>query len=67
LEFQFEGAFFIKASSYKMIEENSKYADSYFYSVDHASAKKSLFYVLNMVDKPPFMEVNGLPGNGSST
>ena len=33
------GVFFIKAASYKMVEENSKYKDSYFYSIEHKSNK----------------------------
>ena len=34
------GAFFIKASAYKMVEENSKHGkDSYFYSLEHKSQK----------------------------
>ncbi len=59
----FEGAFFIKASAYHMIEENSKHARSFYYSVDHAS-RKSLYYVLNMRDKPPYTQENGMPGLG---
>ena len=34
------GVFFIKASAYKMVEENSKHGkDSYFYSLEHKSQK----------------------------
>ena len=34
---QMLGVFFIKAASYKMVEENSKYKDSYFYTIEHKS------------------------------
>ena len=34
------GVFFIKASAYKMVEENSKHGkESYFYSLEHKSQK----------------------------
>ena len=34
------GVFFIKASAYKIVQENSKHGkDSYFYSIEHKSQK----------------------------
>ena len=37
---QILGVFFIKASAYKVVEENSKHGkDSYFYSIEHKSQK----------------------------
>lgn len=38
--------FFLKASSYKTVEENSKYEDSYWYSFDYKSVQKSVFHLL---------------------
>ena len=42
------GTFFLKASSYEMVEENSRYIDSFWYSFDYASEFKSMFHVLNL-------------------
>ena len=38
--------FFLKASSYKTVQENSKYKDSYWYSFDYKAEQKSLFHAL---------------------
>jgi hypothetical protein len=49
------GVFFIKASGYKMVEDNTLHgADSYWYSLEHAS-NKSMFHVLfpTATSKPP--------------
>ena len=51
--------FFIKASGYKMVEDNSYHgADSYWYSIEHA-ARKSVFHMLFPTNKPP----DTIPGN----
>ena len=53
---QMLGTFLIKASSYKMVQENSRHgADSYWYSIDHTS-RKSLCHILNgwQTEKKPF-------------
>ena len=45
----------MKAPTYKMVEENSKYADSYFYSIEPGTqSKKSLYYTM-------FLGYNSLP------
>ena len=38
--------FFLKASSYKTVQENSKYEDSYWYSFDYKSKQKSIYHAL---------------------
>lgn len=45
------GVFFLKASSYKTVQENSKYKDSYWYSFDYKSKKKSVFHALFLENK----------------
>lgn len=53
----------LKASSYQMVEENSKYEDSYFYQIDHPS-RKSLFNAIQLLYRAPYVEQEkGLPGN----
>ena len=52
----------LKASSYQMVEENSKYEDSYFYQIDHPS-RKSLFNAIQLLYRAPYVEQDkGLPG-----
>ena len=52
----------LKASSYQMVEENSKYNDSYFYQIDHPS-RKSLFNAIQLLYRAPYVEQDkGLPG-----
>ena len=52
----------LKASSYQMVEENSKYSDSYFYQIDHPS-RKSLFNAIQLLYRAPYVEQDkGLPG-----
>ena len=51
----------LKAPGYQMVEENSKYAHSYFYQIDHAS-KKSFFNILQLGFQAPHMRQPGLPG-----
>ena len=51
--------YFIKASSYKMVEENSKRAPSYWYSIEHAGGKKSFYHLLMMNRDIPYMEDPG--------
>merc|ERR1712241_1130375 len=41
----FGGAFMLKAPGYQMVEENSKYAPSYFYQINH-SIRKSIHYLM---------------------
>jgi len=53
---QMMGNFFLKASTYQMIVENSKKTDSYFYSVEHPMSKKSMFNVLFFNKKPAYTE-----------
>ena len=48
--------FFIKASSYNMVEQNSRHADSFWYSVEHAASKLSVFHLLFNAERPPFMD-----------
>ena len=38
--------FFLKASSFKTVQEHSKYKDSYWYSFDYKAEQKSLFHAL---------------------
>lgn len=38
--------FFLKASSFKTVQENSNYKDSYWYSFDYKAEQKSLFHAL---------------------
>ena len=57
--FQLLGVFFIKASGYKMVEENSKHAPSYWYSIEHKT-RKSAYHLLFMTNKPDLIED---PGN----
>jgi hypothetical protein len=56
--FQLLGVFFIKASGYKMVEENSKYNDSFWYSVEHKT-RKSAYHLLFMSNKPELIEDPG--------
>ena len=39
-----------------MVEENSKKSDSYFYSIEHNSEKKSLFYSVFAGNYPMYLE-----------
>ena len=51
--FQMLGVFFIKASAYKIVEENSKHGkDSYFYSIEHKS-NKSLCHAAMLKEGKP--------------
>ena len=52
----------LKAPGYQMVQENSKYNESYFYQIDHAS-RKSLFNVFQLGYQAPYMRQEGLPGN----
>ena len=58
---QFGGAFMLKAPGYQMVQENSKYNDSYFYQIDHAS-RKSFFNIFTLGSGVPYMRQEGLPG-----
>ena len=58
---QFGGAFMLKAPGYQMVQENSKYDDSYFYQIDHAS-RKSFFNIFTLGSGVPYMRQEGLPG-----
>ena len=44
-----------------MVQENSKYKDSYFYQIDHAS-RKSFFNIFTLGSGVPYMRQEGLPG-----
>jgi hypothetical protein len=47
------GVFFIKASAYKVVEENSKHGkDSYFYSIEHKSQKSACHASMAKGGKP---------------
>ena len=51
------GAFFIKAGAYYNVEENSHYNDSYWYSVEHVSEKKSFFNTIyGNLFTPPYVD-----------
>lgn len=52
--------FFLKASSYKMVQENSKYENSYWYSIEHESSKKSVYNLLFSSQKPAHIENPGV-------
>ena len=50
--FQALGVFFIKASGYRMVQDNARHgAVSYWYSLEHES-KKSVFNLLFLNDRP---------------
>ena len=51
------GTLVIKAPTYKLVEENSKFSNSYFYALDQES-RKSLYY-------PMFIGYYGLPLYGN--
>ena len=51
----------LKAPGYQMVQENSKYNDSYFYQIDHAS-RKSFFNIFTLGSGVPYMRQEGLPG-----
>lgn len=57
--FQMLSTFFLKASSYKMVQENSKYENSYWYSIEHESSKKSVYNLLFSSQKPAHIENPG--------
>ena len=52
----------LKAPSYKLVEENSKFAKSFYYSLDQQN-RKSLFYPMctlgniNSLDQPMYGDV----------
>ena len=48
--------FFLKASSYKTIQENSEYADSFWYSFDYIADQKSVFHLLFLNNKAEVTE-----------
>ncbi|TRY73092.1 hypothetical protein TCAL_02196 [Tigriopus californicus] len=52
--------FFLKASSYKMVQENSKYENSYWYSIEHEASKKSVYNLLFSSDKPAHIDNPGV-------
>ena len=54
------GMLVLKASTYKVIEENSKYEDSWFYSLEKRG-RKSFFRIFNQLGSPdlPVPEGNG--------
>ena len=50
--FQALGVFFIKASGYRMVQDNARHgAVSYWYSLEHES-KKSVFNLLFLTERP---------------
>jgi len=53
------GVFFLKASSYTMVKENSRLNPSYWYSFDYVSEHKSAFHALYM---DPTLKANVTPG-----
>eukprot|EP00095_Tigriopus_kingsejongensis_P005622 maker-scaffold335_size202896-snap-gene-1.19 protein:Tk05622 transcript:maker-scaffold335_size202896-snap-gene-1.19-mRNA-1 annotation:"hypothetical protein DAPPUDRAFT_240263" len=52
--------FFLKASSYKMVQENSKNNQSYWYSIEHETQKKTIYNLLFIRKKPAFNERSGV-------
>ncbi len=52
--------FFLKASSYAMVEYNADRAKSYWYSVEHISEKKSFFNVFFIASRPKYVEESGV-------
>ena len=51
----------LKTPGYQMVQENSKYKDSFFYQIDHAS-RKSFFNIFTLGSGVPYMRQEGLPG-----
>lgn len=55
------GTFFLKASSYRMVQENSQYNPSFWYSMDYVSEHKSAFHAFFMnPEKKAGIEVPGV-------
>ena len=48
--------FFLKASSYKTIQQNSEFMPSYWYSFDYVAAQKSVFHLLFINNKAGITE-----------
>ena len=60
---QMLGVFFIKASAYKIVQENSKHGkDSYFYSIEHKS-QKSMGHASLLTNEKPHDDFD--PGKSS--
>ncbi len=52
--------FFIKASSYQMIEQNWAKNASYWYSIEHTNEKKSMYNLFFWNDKSPYVKDHGV-------